>query len=94
MLKLIALGASLLVVSGASDAAQGSPAASAGRAGATCDAKYYAYLVGKGLDEARSIDGTNYRMLTEGSERGDLNPKRMTIVYNAKSNVITEVGCG
>ena len=62
--------------------------------GAACDARYYGYLVGKGLDEARSVDGTNYRVLAAGAARGDANPKRMTIVYDARSNRITEVGCG
>ncbi len=59
-----------------------------------CDAKYYGYLVGKGLDEARSVEGTNYRVLSSDSARGAANPKRMTIIYDSKSNQITEVACG
>ena len=60
----------------------------------TCDAKYYNYLVGKGLDEARSIEGSNYRVLPSDATRGEANPRRMTVVYDPRSNQITEVACG
>ena len=76
----------------ASAAAAASQVASA--ASATCDAKYYNYLVGRGLDEARAVEGINYRVLSAGSSRGDANPKRMTIVFDPRSNLITEVACG
>jgi hypothetical protein len=61
---------------------------------ATCDAKYYNYLVGKGLDEARAVDGINYRVLPANGARGEPNPKRMTIVFDPRSNQIIEVACG
>ena len=82
----------LIVGSGAAPAvaAQAAPAS----ARPACDAKYYNYLVGKGLDEARSIEGSNYRVLSSGTARGEANPKRMTIVYDPQSNQITEVACG
>ena len=82
----------LIAASGAAPAvaAQAAPAT----ARPTCDAKYYNYLVGKGLDEARSIEGSNYRVLPSGTARGDANPKRMTVVYDPRSNQITEVACG
>ena len=63
------------------------------KAAATCDARYYTYLVGKGLDEARNIGG-NYRVLNNGSARGAEQPKRMTITVDPKSNLITDVACG
>jgi hypothetical protein len=94
MIKFMILGASLLAIGNPAQAAQGSASASAASGKSTCDAKYYGYLVGKGLDEARSVEGSNYRMLTQGSARGEADPKRMTIVYDAKSNQIVEVGCG
>ena len=93
MFKLMLIAASL-VASSAPAAAQGGQASEPGRAGASCDAKYYGYLVGKGLDDARSIEGSNYRMVTADSNRGEANLKRMTVIYDAKSNRIVEVGCG
>lgn len=92
MFKLMVLGTSLLAIGAAPVAA--SPVGDGARASAACDAKYYSYLVSKRLDDARSIEGTNYRMITQGSDRGDVNPKRMTVVYDVKSNQIVEVGCG
>lgn len=94
MFKLMLFGAGLLAAGGASAAVQGSPAGEAAKGAASCDAKYYGYLVGKGVDEARSIEGSNYRMLSAGTDRGEANPKRMTVVFDAKSNRIVEVGCG
>jgi len=61
---------------------------------ATCDAKYYDYLVGKNLDAARDISGTsNYRVLAQGTEPGAAQPKRMTLTVD-KKNQIVEVACG
>ena len=60
---------------------------------APCDAKYYSDLVGQNLDAARSISGSNYRLLRSGSDRGQPDPRRMTIVYD-QSNKIVEVACG
>jgi hypothetical protein len=103
MRNSILLGACLLVctgVSGPASAQDGTSAAASANtvASATtrapCDAKYYGYLVGGSIDQARSIEGSNYRLLSAGSPRGDANMKRMTIVYDPKSNQITEVACG
>jgi len=93
MLRLLVSSACLLVSAGAS-AAQPQQVASANLGRATCDAKYYGYLVGKGLEEAHSIQGGDYRVLPVNSDRGQAKPKRMTILYDSRSNVITEVGCG
>jgi len=61
---------------------------------ATCDAKYYDYLVGQKLDAARDISGTtNYRVLAQGAQTGAADPKRMTVVVD-KSNFIVDVACG
>jgi hypothetical protein len=99
MRKLILCSSFILAlgVSAPALAAQASTAASAnsvGSARAACDAKYYGYLVGRSLDEARAIEGVNYRLVSTAVARGDSNPKRMTIVYNPQSNQITEVACG
>jgi len=60
---------------------------------ATCDAKYYDYLVGKNLDAARDVSGTtNYRVLAQGAEPGTPNPKRMTVTVD-KQNFIVDVAC-
>ena len=62
---------------------------------ASCDAKYYDYLVGKNLDQARDISGTaNYRVLSTGSAPGAQQPKRMTITVDPKKNQILDVACG
>ena len=58
-----------------------------------CDAKYYSDLVGQNLDAARSISGSNYRLLPAGADRGKSEPGRMTVVYD-QFNRIVEVGCG
>ena len=99
MRKLILCSSCVLAlgISAPAMATQASTAASANTvasARAACDARYYGYLVGHSLDDARAIEGVNYRLVSTGQARGDVNPKRMTIVYNAQSNQITEVGCG
>jgi hypothetical protein len=72
--------------------AKGQEVASA-PAHATCDAKYYDYLVGKNVDYARDISATsNYRVLTQGAEAGAPQPKRMTLTVD-KNNQIVEVAC-
>lgn len=64
-------------------------------ASATCEAKYYDYLVGKNLDSARDISGTtNYRVLANGAAPGAAQPKRMTITVDPRSNQILNVACG
>ena len=73
----------------------GVPAKSNNSASATCDAKYYDYLVGKNLDSARDISGTtNYRVLANGAAPGAAQPKRMTITVDPKKNQILTVACG
>jgi hypothetical protein len=60
---------------------------------ATCDAKFYDYLVGKNLDEARDVSGTsNYRVLSQGVDPGAPQPKRMTLTVD-KRNQIVDVAC-
>ena len=60
---------------------------------ATCEAKYYDYLVGKHLDAARDISGTsNYRVLAQGTDPGAAQPKRMTLTVD-KRNQIVDVAC-
>jgi len=83
-------GACVLALGAAPAMAAKSPA----KAAATCDAPYYSYLVGKGVDEARNINGSNYRVLPNGSARGAEQPKRMTISVDPRSNLITDVACG
>ena len=89
MRAFILCSACVLALGAAPAMAAKSPA----KAAATCDAPYYSYLVGKGLDDARSING-NYRVLPNGSARGAEQPKRMTISVDPKSNLITDVTCG
>jgi hypothetical protein len=61
---------------------------------ATCDAKYYSYLVGKDVTETRTITGADYRVLPLGSPGGEAQPGRLTIFYDKGSNQIVEVACG
>ena len=85
---LYALSFSVLI------AASPAPAKGADPRTATCDARFYDYLVGKNLDEARDVSGTsNYRVLTEGVNPGASQPKRMTLTVN-KRNQIIDVACG
>ena len=91
MRKVIFCGAGLLA------AAITTPALASGKAVDSskppCDAKYYSDLVGQSIDAARSISGSNYRLLRSGADRGQSDPRRMTIVYD-QSNKIVEVACG
>lgn len=81
--------ASVVVLAAAAPA----PAKEANPRTATCDAKYYDYLVGKQLDAARDISGTsNYRVLAQGTEPGAAQPKRMTLTVD-KRNQIVDVAC-
>ena len=80
--------ASVVVLTAAAPA----PAKEANPRTATCDAKYYDYLVGKHLDAARDINGTNYRVLAQGTEPGAPQPKRMTLTVD-KRNQIVDVAC-
>src|SRR4051794_36699811 len=93
MLRLIICGVGLAALGGTAAAAARNEVAAARQGLATCDAKYYGYLVGKSLQEARSVNG-DYRVVTQGSARGEAKPKRMTVVYDAGSNQIVEVACG
>jgi hypothetical protein len=89
MRNLMLLSACLLTLTGAS-----APAAAAkDSARTTCDARYYSYLVGKGVEEARNITGT-YRLINAGAARGEADAKRMTITVNPKSSLIIDVSCG
>ena len=94
MPNLILVTASLLVVAGAADAAvaRGAAVATAPEK-ATCDAKYYDYLVGKAADQLVNVQGANYRVLPAGADGGKANPKRITVKVD-KSNRIVELACG
>ena len=81
-----------LVAAAPAPAAQSQGSSAASRS--TCDAKYYDYLVGKNLDNARDISGTAYyRVLAQGAAAGDAQPKRMTVTID-KRNQIIDVSCG
>ena len=89
MLKFV-LCSSLLLVAGASAA----PVSAKDAKASSCDARYFDDLVGKGMEQAKSIEGSNYRILSVGSPRGAENPKRMTITVNPTSRTIVAVDCG
>lgn len=93
MQKLILLSSCALVLSAASNPVAAKQVADASGGKASCDAKYFDYLVGKGLDQARSIGDVDYRVLPDGADPGAPQPKRMTIKVDGK-NRITEVSCG
>lgn len=89
---VICVASFILVAAAPAPAAQSQSASAASRS--TCDAKYYDYLVGKNLDNAREISGTaNYRVLAQGAATGDAQPKRMTVTVD-KRNQIVDVSCG
>jgi hypothetical protein len=92
MRKIIFGVAALLIATTAAAPAFASGATSGGTK-APCDAKYYSDLVGQSIDAARSVSGSNYRLLPSGADRGQSDPRRMTIVYD-RSNKIVEVACG
>jgi len=92
MRKLVLCSAFLLI-----GGAAATPVAAKGMAGerpATCDARYFDDLVGKGMEEAHSIQGSNYRVLNVGAPRGAANPKRMTITVDPVRRTIVAVDCG
>lgn len=60
----------------------------------TCDARYFSDLVGKGMEQARDIQGSDYRVLNVGSARGAAKPKRMTITVDPAKRTIVAVDCG
>lgn len=95
MRKLI-LSSSCLLVAGAAAApamAKSNQLASAS-AQASCDAKYYNYLVGKDVSETRQISADDYRALPSGAAAGQAKPHRVTFLYDKKSNLIVDVACG
>ena len=90
MRRYVLCAVSLSLVAAAAPA----PAKDADSKTATCDAKYYGYLVGKNLDAARDISGTtNYRVLAQGAQPGAAQPKRVTVTID-KQNYIVDVACG
>ena len=97
MRTFVVCAASLAALATAGPAAAKDPqvASAAPASRSTCDAKYYDYLVGKNLDQARDISGTaNYRLLSAGVAPGTQQPKRMTITVDPKKNQILDVACG
>lgn len=92
MLKII-IASAVLAAAAPAFATGATNQSAAAAAGATCDAKYYDYLVGKSLDEARSISGNKYRVIPADRARGEAKPNRTTVVYD-RINRITEVACG
>lgn len=85
--------ASFALIAAAAPAVPKQNASASSVARATCDARYYDYLVGKNLDEARNIGTTNYRVLAQGARPGAADPRRMTVVVD-KMNLIVYVACG
>jgi hypothetical protein len=95
MRKLI-LSSSCLLVAGVAAApavAKSNQLASASSQ-ASCDAKYYNYLVGKDVSETREINVDDYRTLPAGVAVGESKPRRLTFFYDKKSNRIVDVACG
>lgn len=73
--------------------ARPSPANSQDAGGAdTCGLRYYRYLVGKSMEEARNVGDEDYRIVTDANS-GTRNPKRLTVLID-KSNIIQKVMCG
>jgi hypothetical protein len=94
-MRTFVCAASLALLATAGPLAAKAPqvASAAPAARSCCDAKYYDYLFGKNLDEARGISGSNYRVLPQGTDAGAAQPKRMTLTVD-KKNQIVEVACG
>lgn len=61
--------------------------------GDSCGAREYRYLVGKSIEEAHSISGYDYRIISNASTEAP-NPKRLTILVDGRSQVIRQVTCG
>jgi len=91
MRTLIVLSAVLVAVGTAT-----SPAAAVAKptTADACDAKYYSYLVGRDVTETRSITGADYRVLPAGGARTATKAKRLTFLYDKRSNRIVDVACG
>ena len=97
MRTLILLGAALIAggtMAGPAAAATAttSPAAKPKPAD-TCDAKYYSYLVGRDMAETATING-DYRVLPGSVAPPATRAKRLTFLYDKKSNRIVDVACG
>lgn len=92
-MRKIIFGVAALLIATTAAAPTFASGATSGGTKAPCDAKYYSDLVGQSVDAARSISGSNYRLLPSGADRGQSDPRRMTIVYD-QSNKIVEVACG
>ena len=88
-MRTLRLCSTFLLVAGAA-----APVAAQGASQATCDARYYDNLVGRSVDEAHSIQGSDYRLLASGAARGAPKPKRMTITFNPSTRQIVSVDCG
>ena len=89
-MRMLVLCSSLLLITGAG----ATSATAAGADKATCDAKYFSDLVGRGMEEAHEIQGSTYRVLNVGAPRGAANPKRMTITVDPAKRTIVAVDCG
>lgn len=61
--------------------------------GDSCGARDYRYLVGKSIEEAHSISGYDYRIISNASSQAP-NPKRLTILVDGRSQIIRQVTCG
>jgi len=70
------------------------PSAATGANQSTCDARYFSDLVGKGMEQAHDIQGSDYRVVNVGSARGAAKPKRMTITVDPAKRTIVAVDCG
>lgn len=74
--------------------ARPSPATTQDAAGAdTCGLRYYRFLIGKPMEEARNVSGEDYRVVTDANS-GTRNPKRLTVLIERGSNIIQKVMCG
>lgn len=58
-----------------------------------CGARDYRYLVGKSIEEAHSVSGYDYRIISSASSETP-NPKRLTILVDGRSQIIRQVTCG
>ena len=89
MRKLIVLSGACLMACGA----LGGPALAKSNASATCDSKYYSYLVGKDISETQNLTA-DYRLVPAGASAAAAQPGRLTIVYDKGSQTILSVSCG
>ena len=94
MRTLILLGAAVIVCGAtAPAAATATDAAAKPKAADTCEAKYYANLVGKDIGETQLVT-SDYRLLPDGAARAAERAKRLTFVYDQRTKLITDVACG